>query len=64
MFKRVVRAFGTSSQQTIVDVGITSNETYALDNFLEVLYPNKGQITAVGLEDGSHLEKNIQVSGS
>ena len=55
MFQRFVRTFGTG-QQTIVDVGVTSNETYALDNFLEVLYPNKGAITAVGLEDGSHLE--------
>jgi Methyltransferase domain len=57
MFQRFVRAFGTDSRQTIVDVGVTSNETYALDNFLEVLYPNKEAITAVGLEDGSHLER-------
>jgi len=57
MFKRFVQIFRTGSQQTIVDVGVTSNETYALDNFLEVLYPNKEQITAVGLEDGSHLER-------
>ena len=57
MFQRFVEIFRTGSQQTIVDVGVTSNETYALDNFLEVLYPNKEQITAVGLEDGSHLER-------
>src|SRR6516225_10086148 len=57
MFKRFDQIFRTGSQQTIVDVGVTSNETYALDNFLEVLYPNKEQITAVGLEDGSHLER-------
>jgi hypothetical protein len=56
MFQRFLRAFGTGSQQTIVDIGVTSNETYALDNYLEVLYPNKQAITAVGLEDGSHLE--------
>jgi hypothetical protein len=56
MYRRFVRAFGTESRQTIVDVGVTINETYALDNFLEVLYPNKDAITAVGLEDGSHLE--------
>lgn len=64
MFQRFVRTFGTGSQQTIVDLGVTSNETYALDNFLEVLYPSKEKITAVGLEDGSHWKENIQVSGS
>jgi Methyltransferase domain len=57
MFQRFLGAFGTSSQQTIVDIGVTNNETYALDNYLEALYPNKQAITAVGLEDGSHLEK-------
>jgi hypothetical protein len=56
MFQRFLRAFGTGSQQTIVDIGVTSDETYALDNYLEVLYPNKQAITAAGLEDGSHLE--------
>ena len=34
MFQRFVRTFGTGSQQIIVDVGVTSNETDALDNFL------------------------------
>lgn len=57
MFQRFVHIFGTDLRQTIVDVGVTSNETYALDNFLEVLYPHKKAITAVGLEDGSHLER-------
>jgi len=57
MFQRFMRAFATIPRPTIVDVGVTSNESYALDNFLEVLYPEKSAITAVGLEDGSHLEE-------
>ena len=56
MFQRFTSAFGTDPGQTIVDVGVTSNEAYELDNFFEVLYPNKSAITAIGLEDGSHLE--------
>jgi hypothetical protein len=57
MFERFIRTFATDQRPTIVDVGVTSNESYALDNFLEVLYPDKSAITAVGLEDGSRLEK-------
>jgi hypothetical protein len=57
MFQHFVRTFGVDPRQRIVDVGVTSNETYALDNCLEVLYPIKAAITAVGLEDGSHLEE-------
>ncbi len=57
IFQRFVQHFGTGPQQTIVDVGVTENEAYDLDNALEVLYPNKAAITAVGLEDGSHLER-------
>lgn len=57
MFQRFIRTFATDQRPTIVDVGVTSNESYALDNFLEVLYPEKSAITAVGLEDGSHLEE-------
>jgi Methyltransferase domain len=57
MFRRFTSVFGTDPRQTIADIGVTSNETYQSDNFLEVLYPNKSAITAVGLEDGSHLEK-------
>lgn len=56
MFEQFARSFGTDPGQTILDVGVTNNETYELDNFLEVLYPHKAAITAVGLEDGAHLE--------
>lgn len=57
MFDRFADIFGMDPQNTIVDVGVTSNEEYALDNYLEVLYPHKQAITAVALEDASHLEK-------
>ena len=40
----------------ILDIGVTCDRT--LDsNFFENLYPHKDRITAVGLEDASHLEK-------
>ena len=57
IFQQFVTTFGSSPEQTILDVGVTVNETYTMDNYLEVLYPHKRSITAVGMEDGSHLEK-------
>jgi ubiquinone/menaquinone biosynthesis C-methylase UbiE len=57
MFDRFADIFGIDPQKTIADIGVTSNETYKMDNYFEVLYPHKQAITAVGLEDASHLEK-------
>jgi hypothetical protein len=68
MFLIFMRELAPVLNDTILDVGVTSNETYRLDNYFEVLYPHKDRITAVGLEDGSHLEarypgiKFVQVS--
>jgi hypothetical protein len=57
MFHKFTGAFGLDPSRTILDVGVTSNDSYALDNYLEALYPWKDRITAVGIEDGSHLER-------
>src|SRR6266850_6121639 len=56
MFARFIDFFGAPRWHTVVDVGVTSNEVYALDNYFESLYPHKDRITAVGVEDGLHLE--------
>lgn len=58
MYDKFVAAFAPGSNQTILDVGVTCNESYALDNHLEALHPWKERITAVGIEDGSHLERD------
>ena len=57
MFARFIDCFGAVPSHTVVDVGVTSNEVYELDNYFEMLYPHKDRITAVGLEDGVHLER-------
>ena len=57
MYDKFIAAFAPESTQTILDVGVTCNESYALDNYLEALHPWKERITAVGIEDGGHLER-------
>lgn len=57
MYDKFIAALAPESTQMILDVGVTCNESYALDNYLEALHPWKERITAVGVEDGSHLER-------
>jgi len=57
MYDKLIATLAPESTQTILDVGVTRNESYALDNYLEALHPWKERITAVGIEDGSHLER-------
>src|SRR5215472_4054529 len=57
MFDKLVETFGLDPSRSILDVGVTRNESYGLDNYLEALYSWKEKITASGLEDGSHLER-------
>jgi SAM-dependent methyltransferase len=41
----------------ILDVGVTSDTRQLESNFFERFYPHPAQITAVGVEDGSHLTR-------
>jgi hypothetical protein len=59
IFQQFVTTFGSSPEQTILDVGVTVNETYTMDNYLEVLYPHKRSITAVGWRTASASKRNI-----
>ena len=42
--------------ETILDVGVTSDQTYDSSNYLEAWYPEKSDITAVGIDDAKFLE--------
>lgn len=42
---------------TIIDVGVGADRVHIEDNFFEKLYPFKGKIVGVGLEDASFLEE-------
>lgn len=55
MFATFMATLAPAREQTLLDVGVTCQEGYALENYVEELYPFKDRITAVGLEDGSHL---------
>jgi hypothetical protein len=44
------------SQETILDVGATSDREYDFSNYLVAWYPHKSKITAVGIDDAKFLE--------
>jgi ubiquinone/menaquinone biosynthesis C-methylase UbiE len=57
MFAMFMDEFRPTATDTVLDVGVTSDQSYASSNYFEVLYPYKGQITAVGQQDATFLEE-------
>jgi hypothetical protein len=57
MFARFLGASGARPDDTILDVGATSDREYEHSNYLEAWYPYKRQLTAVGIDDASFLEE-------
>ncbi|HKX10887.1 MAG TPA: class I SAM-dependent methyltransferase [Stellaceae bacterium] len=47
---------GIAPSDTILDIGATSDRSYDHSNYLPAWYPHKDRITAVGIDDASHLE--------
>jgi ubiquinone/menaquinone biosynthesis C-methylase UbiE len=45
-----------SSCDSVLDIGVTADQTYEASNYFEAWYPHKNRITAVGLDDASFLE--------
>jgi hypothetical protein len=56
MFERFLQSFSPSETSTVLDVGVTSDETHDHSNYFEHWYPYKSRVTAIGLEDASFLE--------
>jgi ubiquinone/menaquinone biosynthesis C-methylase UbiE len=56
MFRQFMREFRPNISDTILDVGVTSDRSYASSNYFEGLYPFKSNVIAVGLDDASFLE--------
>lgn len=56
MYARFLMELRPSPDDTIVDIGATSDRTYVHSNYLEAWYPHKSRITAVGIDDASFLE--------
>jgi hypothetical protein len=56
MFAAFMHEFAPLSSETILDIGVTSDQSYTSSNYLEALYPHKNRITAAGIQDASFLE--------
>ena len=57
MFQAFLDAANPAPDSTILDVGATSDRSYAHSNYLPAWYAQKPCITAVGIDDASFLEQ-------
>lgn len=57
MFQRFLDLTGVRPDQTVLDVGATSDDELEASNYLEAWYPYKDHITACGVDDASFLER-------
>jgi hypothetical protein len=56
MFDAFVRQAAPDPSDSILDVGVTSDQSYDHSNYLESWYPYKSKITAAGIDDAAFLE--------
>jgi hypothetical protein len=56
MYARFVADCGVTGKDSILDLGATSDRSYASSNYLEAWHPFKERITAAGIDDASFLE--------
>jgi len=56
MYSEFRAAIELRADETILDVGATSDQSYDHSNYLEAWYPTKGSLTAVGIDDASFLQ--------
>ncbi len=56
MFQAFMREFAPRAEESVLDVGVTSDRSYTSSNYLEALYPWKERITAAGIDDARFLE--------
>lgn len=56
MFDKFMANIKPDTKHTVLDIGVTSDNSYQESNYFERLYPHKDQVVCVGTEDGSYLE--------
>jgi hypothetical protein len=61
MFTMFMEQFQPAEFETVLDVGVTSDQSYENSNYFEALYPYKNRIVAIGLQDADFLQ--IQYPG-
>lgn len=57
MFSIFVKECGIQAEDTVLDVGVTSDQSYESSNYVEAWLPEKSRITAAGIDDAAFLEK-------
>jgi methyltransferase family protein len=53
MYERFLRETAIRPEETLLDVGATSDDSYESSNYIEAWYPHKQRITAAGIDDGA-----------
>ena len=56
MFGAFLSHFRPTANDTVLDLGVTSDQLYLASNYFEASYPFKNRLTAAGLVDASFLE--------
>jgi ubiquinone/menaquinone biosynthesis C-methylase UbiE len=56
MFSIFMEALVPTIGDAVLDIGVTSDQTYVWSNYFEALYPWKDRITAAGIDDARFLE--------
>jgi hypothetical protein len=57
IFRMVSTEFDFRSADMVLDIGVTSDQSYASSNYFEMLYPYKDRIVAAGIDDARFLEE-------
>jgi ubiquinone/menaquinone biosynthesis C-methylase UbiE len=57
MFDRFLAELDPGPEDTILDVGATSDQTLEHSNYAVAWYPHKQRVTTVGIDDASFLER-------
>ena len=56
MYRRFLSAAAVVPGESILDVGVTSDQSYDSSNYLEAWHPHKADIVAAGIDDAAFLE--------
>ena len=57
MFGVFLSVTGIQQQDTVLELGATSDQTYSHSNYFELWYPYKNRITASGIDNAQFLEE-------
>jgi len=56
MFTAFLSAMRVTANDTILDIGATSDQSYDHSNYLEAWYNSRARITAIGIDDAASIE--------